>query len=69
MASLDTAIANTALPTIARDLGASDAQSIWVISGYQLAMVAALLPAAALGEILGHRRVTSWGWPSTPCPR
>ncbi|QCS62826.1 MFS transporter [Achromobacter denitrificans] len=57
MASLDTAIANTALPTIARDLGASDAQSIWVISGYQLAMVAALLPAAALGEILGHRRV------------
>lgn len=57
MASLDTAIANTALPTIARDLNASDAGSIWVISGYQLAMVAGLLPAAALGEILGHRRV------------
>ena len=57
MASLDTAIANTALPTIARDLQASDAGSIWVISGYQLAMVAGLLPAAALGEILGHRRV------------
>ncbi|MCV6802153.1 MFS transporter, partial [Achromobacter ruhlandii] len=57
MASLDTAIANTALPTIARDLRASDAGSIWVISGYQLAMVAGLLPAAALGEILGHRRV------------
>ena len=48
MASLDTAIANTALPTIARDLQASDAGSIWVISGYQLAMVAGLLPAAAL---------------------
>jgi DHA2 family multidrug resistance protein-like MFS transporter len=57
MASLDTAIANTALPTIARDLGANDAASIWVVSGYQLAMVAGLLPAAALGEILGHRRV------------
>ncbi|HAP26244.1 MAG TPA: MFS transporter, partial [Achromobacter sp.] len=57
MASLDTAIANTALPTIARDLQASEAGSIWVISGYQLAMVAGLLPAAALGEILGHRRV------------
>jgi DHA2 family multidrug resistance protein-like MFS transporter len=57
MASLDTAIANTALPTIARDLRADDAASIWVISGYQLAMVAGLLPAAALGEILGHRRV------------
>ena len=47
MASLDTAIANTALPTIARDLQASDAGSIWVISGYPLAMVAGLLPAAA----------------------
>jgi DHA2 family multidrug resistance protein-like MFS transporter len=57
MASLDTAIANTALPTIARDLQASDAGSIWIVSGYQLAMVAGLLPAAALGEILGHRRV------------
>ncbi|PTN49780.1 MFS transporter [Achromobacter xylosoxidans] len=50
-------IANTALPTIARDLQASDAGSIWIVSGYQLAMVAGLLPAAALGEILGHRRV------------
>lgn len=57
MTSLDTVISNTALPTIARDLGASDAASIWVVSGYQLAMVAGLLPAAALGEILGHRRV------------
>ncbi|KAJ8133912.1 hypothetical protein OY671_012874, partial [Metschnikowia pulcherrima] len=57
MASLDTAIANTASPTIARDSQASDAGSIWVISGYQSAMVAGSSPAAASGEISGHRRV------------
>jgi DHA2 family multidrug resistance protein-like MFS transporter len=57
MATLDTAIVNTALPTIAGDLKASGAGSIWVVNAYQLAVVASLLPFAALGEILGHRRV------------
>lgn len=57
MASLDTAIANTALPTIAREINATESASIWVISAYQLAMVAALLPAAAMGDVFGHRRV------------
>ncbi len=61
MASLDTAIANTALPTIANDLGATAASSIWVVSAYQLAMVATILPAAALGEIIGHRRIYMTG--------
>jgi DHA2 family multidrug resistance protein-like MFS transporter len=57
MATLDTAITNTALPTIAGDIGADDASAIWVVNAYQLVMVAALLPLASLGEILGHRRV------------
>ena len=57
MATLDTAVTNTALPTIARDLGADGANAIWVINAYQLAMIAALLPLAALGDIVGHRRV------------
>jgi len=57
MATLDTAIANTALPAIAVDLHASPAASVWVVNAYQLAMVATLLPCAALGEILGYRRV------------
>jgi len=57
MATLDTAIANTALPSIAIDLRASPAASVWVVNAYQLAMVATLLPLAALGEILGYRRV------------
>ena len=57
MASLDTSIANTALPSIAADLQASPAASIWVVNAYQLALVVSLLPFAALGEILGYRRV------------
>src|ERR1700730_18680611 len=57
LATLDTAIANTALPTIAADLNASPAASIWVINAYQLALVVSLLPLAALGEIVGFRRI------------
>ena len=61
MASLDTSIANTALPTIATDVRASPAASIWVVNAYQLALVATLLPFASLGEIVGYRRVYAWG--------
>lgn len=61
MATLESAIANTALSAIAADLGVSEASSIWVISAYHLAMVAALLPIASLGEIIGHRRISMAG--------
>jgi DHA2 family multidrug resistance protein-like MFS transporter len=61
MASLDTSIANTALPTIATDVNASPADSIWVVNAYQLALVVSLLPFASLGEIIGYRRVYVWG--------
>jgi DHA2 family multidrug resistance protein-like MFS transporter len=61
MASLDTSIANTALPTIAADVNASPADSVWVVNAYQLALVVSLLPFASLGEIIGYRRVYIWG--------
>ena len=61
LATLDTAIANTALPAIAADLHASPAASVWIINAYQLAMVATLLPFASLGDIVGHKRVSSPG--------
>ena len=57
LAALDTSIANTALPAIARDLQATAAQSIWIVNAYQLAVVAALFPLAALGDLWGARRV------------
>jgi DHA2 family multidrug resistance protein-like MFS transporter len=57
MASLDTAIANIALPTIAADLHVGPADVIWVVNVYQIALVATLLPLAALGEIVGYHRI------------
>ncbi len=57
LATLDSTITNTALPRIAADLQAQPATAIWVINAYQLAVVAALLPFAALGDRLGARRV------------
>ena len=57
MAVVDGAIANVALPTIAADLNASPAFSIWIVNGYQLAITISLLPLASLGEIIGYRRV------------
>ncbi len=57
MSVLDVSIANIALPTIARDLNASPATSIWVVNAYQLTVTVSLLPLASLGDIFGYRRV------------
>lgn len=57
LAVLDSAIANVALPTIARDLRASAADSIWVVNAYQLAITISLLPMSSLGDRIGYRRI------------
>jgi DHA2 family multidrug resistance protein-like MFS transporter len=61
LAVLDGAIANVALPTIAKDVNASPADSIWVVNAYQLTVTISLLPLASAGEIFGYRRVYRWG--------
>jgi DHA2 family multidrug resistance protein-like MFS transporter len=61
MTALDTSIANTALPAMAGQLRATPAASVWIVNVFQLAMVATLLPFAALGEALGFRRVFVFG--------
>jgi MFS transporter, DHA2 family, multidrug resistance protein len=61
MAVLDGSIANIALPTIARQMQATPAASIWVVNAYQLAVTVSLLPMASLGDVHGHRRVYCWG--------
>jgi DHA2 family multidrug resistance protein-like MFS transporter len=58
---LDGSIANVALPTIAADLNAPAADSVWVVNAYQLAIVVSLLPMAAIGEMVGFRRVFQLG--------
>jgi DHA2 family multidrug resistance protein-like MFS transporter len=54
-------IANIALPTIARDMNVTPAESIWVVNAYQLAVTVCLMPCASLGDVYGHRRVYIWG--------
>lgn len=61
MAVLDGAIANVALPTIARDLHASPASSIWIVNAYQIAIVVSLLTLSFLGDMFGYRRVYQYG--------
>ena len=57
LAVLDGAIANVALPTIARNLHASAASSIWIVNAYQLSVTISLLPLASLGDRIGYKRV------------
>jgi len=57
MSVIDQSIANIALPTIARHVGATPAASIWVLNANQIAVAMTLLPAAALGDIFGCRRM------------
>jgi DHA2 family multidrug resistance protein-like MFS transporter len=61
MAVLDGTIVNVALPTIAADQHATAAESIWIVTGFQLAVSVALLPMAALGEAIGFKKVYSAG--------
>jgi DHA2 family multidrug resistance protein-like MFS transporter len=57
MATVDVNIANTALPTIARELGVSPVESIWIVNAYQIASVSTLFTFAALGQMLGPARI------------
>jgi DHA2 family multidrug resistance protein-like MFS transporter len=61
LAVLDGAIANVALPTLAGVFGVPPAFAIWIVTAYQLALVVALLPLAALGESMGYRKVFTGG--------
>ncbi|HYZ24156.1 MAG TPA: MFS transporter [Rhodopila sp.] len=54
---LGSAIANIALPSMAHELHATPAETIWVVNAYQLAVTISLLPLSAMGDIAGYRRV------------
>ncbi|MDX1804408.1 MAG: MFS transporter [Alcanivorax sp.] len=61
MAVMDNNIVNVALPTMARNLGVSPSQSVWVINAYLLAVATTLLPLSSLGDIVGYRRIYQGG--------
>lgn len=57
MANVDTAVANTAAPSIGTTLDASEGQVALVVSGYVVAFAVLLITGARLGSSLGYRRV------------
>ncbi|HEY6760892.1 MAG TPA: MFS transporter [Baekduia sp.] len=61
MVALDTLVVSTALTTIRRDLGASVADLEWTVNAYNLTFAVLLLPASAIGDRLGRRRVFAAG--------
>ena len=61
MVALDTLVVSTALTTIRQDLGASIEELEWTVNSYNLSLAVLLLPAAALGDRFGRRRVFAAG--------
>src|SRR3954451_10588285 len=57
MITLDNLVVTTALPSIRRDLGASLDALEWTVNAYTLSFAVLLLPAAALGDRFGRRRM------------
>jgi MFS transporter, DHA2 family, multidrug resistance protein len=55
--ALDTTVLSVALPTLARDLGATTGDLQWFTTAYLLVLAAALLPAGLLGDRLGRKRL------------
>jgi MFS transporter, DHA2 family, multidrug resistance protein len=55
--TLDNSVLYTALPTLTEELGASSAESLWIINAYPLVMAGLLLGAGTLGDRIGHRRM------------
>jgi EmrB/QacA subfamily drug resistance transporter len=58
---LDSTIVNVALPSIRRDLGASDAALQWIAAGYTLAFALALITGGRLGDMYGRKRMFLFG--------
>ena len=61
MVALDALVVATALSAIRRDLGASIDELEWTVNAYGLSFAVLLVPAAALGDRLGRRRLFAGG--------
>lgn len=61
MAVLDASIANVALPTIGRNLHVTPAQTVWVVSAYQMALTAALFTWSSFAQSRGLAMAWRWG--------
>lgn len=58
---MNTTMVTQSLPALSSSLSASPQDLEWVVSAYNLAFLAVLLPGGALGDRYGHRRVLLGG--------
>jgi EmrB/QacA subfamily drug resistance transporter len=58
---LDNTILNVAIPTIVRDLDATNSQLQWMVDGYTLVFAGLLLTAGSLGDRFGRRGALQFG--------
>ena len=54
---LDNTVLNIALPTIQRDLNATQSQLLWAVDSYQLVFAALLFTWGVLGDTYGRRKI------------
>src|SRR5882672_368483 len=59
---LDNSILNVAIPTIVRELHASNSQLQWMIDSYTLVFAGLLLTAGSLGDRFGRRPALQFGF-------
>lgn len=61
MILVDTTVVNVALPTLERELGASEAQLQWIVATFTLTFALLQVLAGRVGDIHGHRRLVLIG--------
>lgn len=61
LSSLGTSIANVALPTLAREFGASLQEVQWIVTAYLLSSTVLIVGAGRLGDLFDRRRVLMTG--------
>ncbi|CAB4627697.1 unannotated protein [freshwater metagenome] len=58
---LDNTVLNIALPTIQKDLNASQGELVWAIDSYTLSFAALLFTMGVLGDRYGRKKILSFG--------
>ncbi|HEX6417473.1 MAG TPA: MFS transporter, partial [Acidimicrobiales bacterium] len=59
---VDNSILNVALPTIVRELDASNSQLQWMVDAYTIVLAGLLLTAGVAGDRFGRRRALQVGF-------